>query len=128
MLGNVNMATKQEQIEAIARAAHEVNRAWCLAHGDTSQPHWEDAPEWQKTSAKNGVSFHLGRKDSTPEDSHNNWLREKIGDGWRYGEVKDPVAKTHPCLCTYEALPPEQRVKDSLFIAVVRAMEAGFEQ
>ena len=31
-------------IEACARAAHEANRAYCLALGDTSQPSWDDAP------------------------------------------------------------------------------------
>jgi hypothetical protein len=28
--------------EAAARAAHEANRAYCLALGDTSQPAWDE--------------------------------------------------------------------------------------
>ena len=36
----------------IARVAHEINRAYCASLGDTSQPAWEDAPEWQQQSAK----------------------------------------------------------------------------
>jgi hypothetical protein len=30
-------------LEQIARVAHEVNRAYCQALGDQSQPAWEDA-------------------------------------------------------------------------------------
>jgi hypothetical protein len=32
------------EIEEIAKVAHEVNRAYCQALGDFSQPKWEDAP------------------------------------------------------------------------------------
>ena len=44
--------------EDIAKVAHEVNRAYCEALGDTSQLSWEDAPEWQKASARAGVDLH----------------------------------------------------------------------
>lgn len=43
----------------IARVCHEVNRAYCAALGDLSQPPWADAPEWQRKSALNGVAFAL---------------------------------------------------------------------
>jgi hypothetical protein len=106
-------------IEACARAAHETNRAYCLALGDASQPAWEDAPEWQRSSAKNGVRGALA--GNTPEESHEGWLAEKRAAGWRYGAAKDPAAKTHPCFLPYAELPPEQRAKDELYLAVVRA-------
>lgn len=108
--------------EVIARVAHEVNRAYCASIGDNSQPSWEDAPEWQKNSAINGVQFHLAHPGASPADSHNNWLAQKAAEGWTYGEMKDQEAKTHPCFRPYEELPQEQRSKDYLFIAVVNAM------
>lgn len=102
----------------IAQLAHEVNRAYCEAIGDKSQPAWADAPQWQKDSAINGVRAHLA-SDLTPEQSHEAWMAEKRAAGWRYGVVKDPVEKTHPCFCEYSRLPLEQRVKDYLFRGVV---------
>jgi len=110
------------RIEDIARVCHEANRAYCQTIGDTSQPPWEDAPEWQKKSAIDGVAFHLSNPDSKPEDSHNNWLKQKQADGWKYGPVKNADKKEHPCFVPYNDLPIEQRMKDSLFIAVVRAL------
>ena len=106
----------------IAKTAHEVNRAYCSAIGDNSQPSWEDAPEWQRASAISGVGFHLENENSKPENSHNNWLKDKEKDGWKYGPVKNPDLKEHPCFVPYEQLPLEQRVKDYLFSAVVRSM------
>lgn len=69
----------------IARVAHEINRAYCSAIGDNSQPKWEDAPEWQVNSAVNGVVFHLANPDAGPDHSHISWLEEKRKDGWTWG-------------------------------------------
>jgi hypothetical protein len=114
------MTTEERTIEACARAAHEVNRAFCLALGDTSQPSWDDAPDWQKSSARNGVSGAL--VDTTPEQSHETWLAEKKGAGWKYGPVKDPEKKEHPCFVPYAQLPAAQQAKDHLFTSTVREM------
>ena len=109
--------------EKIAQVAHETNRAYCESIGDFSQIPWDGAPEWQKTSAINGVKFHLANPSASPSESHEKWLQEKYAEGWKYGEVKDVAKKEHPCCLQYTELPMEQRVKDSLFIGVVRAMK-----
>ena len=86
-----------DHIENIARVCHEANRALCIAFGDTSQPAWNDAPEWQKESAKKGVKFHLDNPNAGPE------------------------AKTHPCMVPFHELPQEQQAKDHIFRAIVHA-------
>ena len=109
-------------VEDIAWVCHEINRAYCAATGDHSQPPWPEAPEWQKASAIQGVEAALADPDLKPEDSHVGWMAQKEADGWRYGPVKDPERKEHPCMIPYDRLPPEQRVKDHLFLAVVRSL------
>jgi hypothetical protein len=106
----------------IARVAHEVNRAYCQSMGDLSQPPWNEAPEWQKLSAENGVAFHQMNPEATPQASHESWLKQKADDGWKYGPEKDPEKKEHPCFMSYYQLPQDQRAKDYLFRAVVRSM------
>jgi hypothetical protein len=106
-------------IEFIAETCHEINRTWCELNGDFTQPKWKDAPEWQKQSAINGVKFHLNNPNSTPESSHINWLKEKQEQGWKYGPVKNPDLKEHPCFKPYNELPIEQRIKDSFFISTI---------
>lgn len=108
------------EAEKIARIAHEVNRAYCASLGDMSQPAWEDAPDWQRQSAVNGVNAHANG-GLTPEQSHESWMAEKRAAGWKYGPVKDPDAKEHPCFVPYSELPIEQRTKDYLFGAVCAA-------
>ena len=107
--------------EEIARVAHEVNRAYCQSLGDFSQPAWEDAPEWQRSSAKLGVELHTSG-DFGPEASHESWMKQKIEDGWVYGPEKNPEAKTHPCIVPFDQLPREQQAKDFIFRAIVHAL------
>jgi hypothetical protein len=109
-------------IEAIAAVCHEVNRAYCESQGDLSQPRWDDAPAWQRESAIKGVRFALTHPDAKPSDSHESWLAEKRADGWRYGPVKDPDRKEHPCFVPYDELPAAQKAKDHLFLGTVRAL------
>lgn len=115
-------ASMDDTYEWVASVAHEVNRSYCIGLGDNSQLIWEDAPEWQRTSAINVVRFLAENLDATPENTHESWLRDKEADGWRYGPVKDAEKKEHPCFLPYAELPAEQRIKDHLFRTIVRLL------
>jgi hypothetical protein len=114
-----------EEIERIARITHQVNKAFCEATGDDSQPEWEDAPDWQKESAMNGIihaanhTAQSGGSQINPEASHNSWMSHKLREGWRYGPVKNSVTKEHPCLLPWEELGRDDRLKDVLFGGIV---------
>lgn len=113
---------QERNVEIIAKACHEVNRAYCLALGDGSQPSWEDAPQWQKDSAVLGVRLHVNDPNAGPQASHESWMAQKLADGWEYGPTKDPEAKLHPCIVPFNELPVEQQAKDFIFRAVAHAL------
>lgn len=106
----------------IARVVHEANRAYCATIGDDSQTDWQDAPQWQKNSAIEGVAFKIAQPSATPRQLHESWLASKREQGWKYGAVKDAALKEHPCYVAYDDLPAEQRAKDHLFGAIVGAL------
>lgn len=110
------------RFDIIARVCHEANRAYCQAIGDNSQLPWNDAPQWQRDSAFKGVQFIHDNPDAPVSATHDSWSAAKIADGWVYGDVKDPDAKTHPCLVPFESLPREQQAKDYIFGAIARTM------
>lgn len=43
---------------------------------------------------------------------HEVWSAGRMADGWTYGEVRDDVRKTHPCLVPYEQLPESEKEYD----------------
>jgi len=106
----------------VAKACHEVNRAYCEALGDHSQVPWDEAPQWQKDSAVIGVRLHTSNPDAGPQASHESWLKQKVEEGWTYGVTKDAEAKTHPCMVPFADLPVAQQAKDFIFRAVVHAI------
>ena len=105
-----------------ARTVHEANRILCLMLGDTSQPTWAKAPEWQQSSSYAGIKQIEANPATTPAESHASWMAQKIADGWVWGAVKDTEKKTHPCIVPYDQLPAGQQMKDWMFGAVARGV------
>jgi len=110
------------ELAAIAKVAHEINRAYCQAIGDDSQDDWDESPQWQKDSAMNGVLLHLANPAAEASASHDNWRIEKVQNGWIYGPTKNGEAKTHPCMVDFAQLPVGQQAKDHLFRQTVNSL------
>lgn len=117
------MRTYEEVRLFCAQAAHEMNRVFCRALGDTSQVPWDEAAEWQRTSAVNGVDGVFA--GNGPGASHEGWLAEKVATGWKFGPVKDAEKKEHPCMVPFNELPFDQQQKDHIFVQTVHAMAAA---
>jgi len=115
--------------EAIAHICHEAIRVYCEeldAEGEnpeTRLPIWELAPEWMRTSVEAGVKYLRENADLTAKDSHDEWRRYRKAAGWIHGVKKDEGLKQHPNMVDWDELPSEQRLKDVLFVAIVRSMD-----
>lgn len=110
-------------VEQIAQVCHEANRAYCMALGDVSHQEWRYAPDWQRKSAIAGVKAVIEGGIYSDEKLHENWMKDKIAEGWVYGEIKDASKKTHPCIRPYNEIPLQERVKDALFLAIVKTLK-----
>lgn len=109
--------------DEIAQVCHEANRALQKVQDDLTigvSPPWEKLDTETRASAIEGVMGVL--EGNTAEESHRNWVAFKREHGWKYGPVKDIEAKTHPCMRPYEELEDHYKVKDRLFIAIVKAL------
>jgi hypothetical protein len=111
------------KVEEIAVVCHEANKVFCELHGDSSQKVWGEAADWQRSSAIKGVEFAIANPDAPASAQHDSWMKQKLEEGWVYGEVKDADKKTHPCIVPFEQLPEFQQKKDHLFKAIVNALK-----
>lgn len=109
-------------ISRIAAATHGAVREWNRTKGETDQVDWDVTPSDIKRSAIDGVRYALGDAAITPEMSHRRWVDRKLAEGWKRGMIRSHQGKTHPNLVPWNELPPDERVKDALFIAIVRAI------
>jgi hypothetical protein len=96
--------------EAVAMLCHEMNRLLCSLQGDFSALPWLATDEHTRQSARQGVDWARSNPGATAEDMHEN------------GPTKDSSLKQHPCMVPYSDLPEGQKLKDVLFLAIVRAM------
>ena len=46
------------------------------------------------------------------KNAHENWAKGRIDEGWTYGEKRNDINKTTPCLVPYEKLPESEREFD----------------
>lgn len=109
----------------IAQVCHEANTAYCRVIGDYSQKHWDEAEQWQRDSAIKGVEYAIANPNAPASAQHEAWIEDKVASGWAYGPIKDAAKKEHPCIIPYDGLPIEQRLKDSLFKAIVAGLRTA---
>ncbi len=43
---------------------------------------------------------------------HEVWAKNRIEQGWTWGEERNDMLKHHPCLVAYEELPEEEKLYD----------------
>jgi hypothetical protein len=109
------------ELDEIAAACHAGTWFLQLSDGATSTPSpcFAETPEWAQESTRDSVRAVLA--GVTPEQLWQHWAEAKRLAGWKYGEVKDPVAKTHPCLVdNYAQLSAYEHYKDRVFTGLVQ--------
>ena len=50
--------------------------------------------------------------EAMAKNVHEIWAKERLAQGWTYGEKRDDAQKHHPCLVAYEDLPEEEKMYD----------------
>jgi DNA-binding transcriptional MerR regulator len=116
-------SNEQVTTEDILRVVHAANREWQIVTGDPKpSPPWDDASDYEVSTGMATVAAALADPAMTPEQNHQRWMDHLVSEGWRWGEVKDEQAKTHPDLVPFHELPEHEKQKDRLFIGIVRAL------
>ena len=105
----------ENALELCARVIHKAVEALNSIYNETTLSYEDSA-----NSIKDGILRVIQNPGETPEENHNEWMKYRESEGWVYGPTKDPEAKTHPCMVPYHALPPFQKSKDALFLAITR--------
>jgi hypothetical protein len=62
-----------------------------------------------------GATLNENLRDLTEllaRNAHDNWARQRLSEGWRYGPERNDARKEHPCLVPYEQLPDSEKEYD----------------
>jgi hypothetical protein len=113
-------------ITQIAQTVHEIQKSFCESIGDYSLPAWEVAGDMQRNTIQ-GVVDLLNNTAAAAGFSHEQWMKNKINDGWKLGPVKNWETKEHPALIPFAELPVHEQTKDYLFVQTVRSLQKFVE-
>lgn len=50
--------------------------------------------------------------EALARNTHENWAKSRIEQGWVWGETRDDKRKEHPCLVPYDDLPEQEKDYD----------------
>lgn len=105
--------------EEIAQMCHIANSAYSESIGEAPSALWDNLTADQKASLMVNVQMVIDNPEVSGEAMHNSWGTTMAKAGWKYGEVKDEAAKTHPYMLAYSDMTDEKRARDNLFIKTV---------
>jgi hypothetical protein len=100
----------------LARAGFQVRRLQAGDHRAATPPPAEPAASYTPrpidTSSVALPPELAELADMLAENVHDNWAKRRLAEGWAYGSVVDPAARTHPDLVQYDELPGNEREFD----------------
>jgi hypothetical protein len=106
----------------VSRVAHEAVRALGEVNGDP-----EALPPWNESYADTAAVRHA-MAGVTAEEQWQQWKRAKLAAGWRWGPRTSRALLVHSSLTEkWTDLPPAERAKDVLYIAVVQALTVSLK-
>jgi hypothetical protein len=120
--GGTAVRPGQPDAGTIARVAHAANREWCKVNGLPVREQWEQLDEGRRAIVISGVRKIIDGEVGDPRSSHESWMRDMAAQGWTYGATRNEELKQHECMVPYDQLPAADRMKDTLFGAIVRAL------
>jgi len=113
--------SEDDILELILTVVHNANAVLKKINGEKHEELADMEPNRRagmKAAIKNALTT-----DTTPEQSHINWLAAQEALGYKYGTEIDRVNLLHPCMVPYEQLPAEQKLKDDMFVAIIKSFK-----
>jgi hypothetical protein len=100
----------------IARVCHAANQAWREGIGQIPSGNWDSLSGEHQKGIITGVRDVLDGKIKSAEHNHEQWVAAKQALGWKEEE--------HPCMKEFKSLPLHEQIKDYLFIAIIKTIQA----
>lgn len=81
---------------------------------------WDMLPKEHKQALYENILYIIKNPSTTAEIEHRIWAEKKINQGWKYGKKKNRAKKIHNCLVSFDELNFYQKLKDQVFIDIVK--------
>jgi hypothetical protein len=83
-------------------------------------PGWEDLPP--ATQKGQAELVRLARMGASEREMHQSWCALMTGLGWRYGPVRDAIARTHPMVRDWDDLDSLSQACERITVQTIRVL------
>lgn len=112
----------ERKFSVIAKVVMNSNAAYSDAIGEGNMVTWEQASNEAKLGLINAIKGVVRDGIIDASGNHQNWVNSKTAAGWKYGPKHNANEKVSPYLQKFDALTPEQQLKDVMFLSLVWSM------
>lgn len=113
--------SKTVYFDYIGKLAFEFINFIRKLNGETEFEKWEDLSIERKQFIYHNINDVIVDRNITGRDLHNKWAELRIEKGWKHGEVTDRENKIHACLVPFDDLNFFQKLKDDIFVQVIKS-------
>jgi hypothetical protein len=113
--------------EFMAKVAFNTMQVVRKYNNETDIETWDLLNEKRKIQVMKTVEAVLKNPEITACDMHDEWEKAKLDDGWTYAPVTDRKNKKHACLVDFELLNDYQKMKDDIFIEIVKNIHKNID-
>lgn len=110
------------EVDAFARAAHEVCRCYGVMVGELVDLKWEFALKEERDALIEIVCLVIEHPTMSPAAIHSKWWVAQEKKGWTAGDTRDAARKVSDKLRYFHELPPYEQALLNLTVIVVRSM------
>lgn len=108
-------------LNQIAKTCHIVHTTFSQAIGHGTQPSFDEVSEAHKNTIISSIEKILSGEITSPMQSHDNFVKEKLEAGWKHSDEYSIENKTNPRLVPFSELPNSNRIKEELFFNTVKS-------
>lgn len=106
----------------IAKIAFNMIQVIRIYNNESDIENYDNLDYERKSQVMKTVDAVVENPYITAQDMHKEWADAKLFDGWRYGPETIRKEKLHNCLVPFEMLGTLQKLKDDLFIKIVKEL------
>lgn len=120
----MNKNLTKDDIENIGKMWSDILVIIQIQNNESKLLHYHTLNDHHLKILEDNIRRVYNNTDITARKAHEIWLQTNAEHGYKYGVEKSTINKTHPCMVDFDELNFLQKLKDELFVCVIKTYKS----